>query len=71
MESEGTCFTISLPARLPTPLVEVEPLSGTNAEAHPAHGDLVLVIDDELSQRELITRFLERQGFAVRTACAI
>ena len=30
--------------------------------------DLVLVIDDEAAQRELMTRFLRRQGFAVRTA---
>ncbi|WP_245496687.1 hybrid sensor histidine kinase/response regulator [Lichenibacterium ramalinae] len=29
---------------------------------------LVLVVDDEASQRELLSRFLQRQGFAVRTA---
>ena len=35
--------------------------------AHEAR-DLVLVIDDEASQRELLTRFLTRQHFAVRAA---
>ena len=28
----------------------------------------MLVIDDEAAQRELMTRFLRRQGFAVKTA---
>ncbi len=36
--------------------------------ADEAGRDLVLVIDDEAAQRELMTRFLRRQGFAVRTA---
>ncbi len=38
------------------------------ADAGGGHGDLVLVIDDEASQRDLMTRFLQRQGFAVQTA---
>ena len=68
-EGQGTCFTLSVPAEAPDGAVA--PDDGT----HSATGsidrerrDLVLVIDDEASQRELLTRFLTRQHFAVRTA---
>ena len=63
---QGTCFTLRLPA-MPAG-VDAE----GSAPAHPAVGaanrDLVLVIDDEAAQRELMTRFLERRGYTVRTA---
>ena len=66
VEGRGTAFTLRIPAVAPVPIAEEVPtavpenLSGTE--------DLVLVIDDEANQRELMTRFLERQRFAVRTA---
>ncbi|KST60856.1 histidine kinase [Methylobacterium sp. GXS13] len=63
---EGTSFTLRVPAAAPDRTVDVAP------DAVPENGerldDLVLVIDDEASQRELMTRFLERQRFSVRTA---
>jgi PAS domain S-box-containing protein len=64
---EGTCFTLRVPAVLP----EHGPDAGSESSpdgAYAGAGDLVLVIDDEASQRELMTRFLQRQGFAVQTA---
>ena len=72
VEGQGTCFKLRLPAVMP----EREPEPETRAEASVqavtdqggGNGDLVLVIDDEASQRDLMTRFLHRQGFAVRTA---
>ncbi len=70
---EGTTFTLRIPATLPR--------AGSIAEAAARHepaddsvrslGDarpLVLVIDDEASQRELLTRFLNRQNYAVCAA---
>ena len=65
VEGKGSTFTIIVPAMLaPTPQESVLATAATPPDG--AH--VVLVIDDDPSQRELLTRFLERQGFAVRTA---
>jgi len=60
----GTTFTLRLPCTWqPAPSdAPTAPASG-GAHAHP-----VLVIDDDPAVLELMTRFLEREGFAVRTA---
>jgi PAS domain S-box-containing protein len=63
---KGTSFTLRVPAAAPDRAVDDGP------DAIPENGervdDLVLVIDDEASQRELMIRFLERQRFSVRAA---
>ncbi|GJE09145.1 MHYT domain-containing protein [Methylobacterium longum] len=69
VEGRGTCFALVVPATLlkvPDGGVAVEP-AFEEGHGEPGRG-LVLVIDDEASQRELMTRFLARQGFSVRTA---
>ena len=68
VEGEGTTFTIRLPAALPERAIEVDSAPQIDALDGHGEGDLVLVIDDEASQRELTSRFLRRQGYAVRTA---
>ena len=66
-EGVGTTFTLRVPAIVPE--AAVEPEAGAAAEAlGQGSGELVLVVDDEASQRELTSRFLVRQGFSVRTA---
>ena len=69
-EGRGTTFTMSVPACI----------AGTNDEAEPngsagfATSDeafrqgVVLVVDDDPATRELLTRFLERDGFEVVAA---
>jgi PAS domain S-box-containing protein len=68
---EGTTFTIRLPidVRL-TPMQDAEHDPGAQPEAGGTvdHSNLILVIDDDPSARELLTRFLTREGFSVRTA---
>ena len=61
---EGSTFSMRLPAVLPN---QPEELSEQGGEADGSK-QLVLVIDDDPAQRELLTRFLEREGFAVRLA---
>jgi PAS domain S-box-containing protein len=62
----GSTFTIQVPAVL------AEPEEDEAAAVDPAPGGgekhLVLVVDDDAAQRDLITRFLEREGFSVKTA---
>ncbi len=67
VSGQGTTFTIQLPADL---RVEAESDSGTAEMAAPAEGDgaEVLVIDDDAPTRDLLSRFLMREGFRVRTA---
>ncbi|MGI4755643.1 MAG: response regulator [Janthinobacterium lividum] len=61
---EGSSFIIKIPAVLPeSQRQEEEDKSSIDKSKH-----LVLVIDDDAAQRELLRRFLEREGFAVRLA---
>ena len=62
---EGTVFTVTLPATMPeTVREEAPPISGPVPSDHAG----VLVIDDDAAQRDLMLRFLERQGFAAVAA---
>ena len=62
----GTRFVLAVPAQLPT-TAAAEPEAPAAAGGAGARGT-VLVIDDEASQRDLMTRFLRRQGFSACTA---
>jgi signal transduction histidine kinase/DNA-binding response OmpR family regulator len=79
---QGSVFTIKLPATVTEPVI-VEPealiedrrlatavpdLIATEGEAVPAPRTCVLVIDDDPMQRDLIQRYLRKEGFAVCTA---
>lgn len=68
-EGRGTCFTMAVPAIMPTRQLD-DDIQVTDVDTPPpeARRELVLVIDDEASQRDLMSRFLERQRFDVRTA---
>ncbi|RYC32092.1 response regulator [Lichenibacterium minor] len=66
IHGEGTAFTVTLPATMPETAREEAP-----APVHglmPAEHAGVLVIDDDAAQRDLMVRFLERQGFSAITA---
>lgn len=68
VEGEGTTFTIQIPA-----VVEEEgqdePIAPTGRDVSSAGpAGTVLAIDDDPHARDLVTRFLTKEGFAVRTA---
>ncbi len=69
---QGSTFTMVLPA-------VVQPIPEAVSETPPAetldtatvggkHGDVVLVIDDDPAARELVSRFLAREGYRPETA---
>ncbi|MCJ2021879.1 response regulator [Methylobacterium sp. E-065] len=69
-EGSGTTFTVTVPARITgtndeetsTAIDEVADGSATQASG------LVLVVDDDPATRDLVARFLERDGFRVAVA---
>ncbi len=65
---QGTTFAVDLPAELgPEPDGTVAPSDVAPVERENRH-DSVLVIDDDGIQRQLMSRFLEREGFEAHTA---
>jgi signal transduction histidine kinase/DNA-binding response OmpR family regulator len=78
---EGSVFTLKLPAVLTdSPPEAVTTVGGMDArsdlvpeeepadEEMPAPGTCVLVIDDDPLQRDLMQRYLRKEGYTVRTA---
>ena len=69
---EGSTFTVFLPAQVGEASPSQESLTSVTpraADATTAHAKgVVLVIDDDPTQRELMTRFLSREGFGAVTA---
>ena len=67
---KGSTFTFRVPAvyRASEPDGLAETLSPQVNAVGVITGDIVLVIDDDVAQRELMSRFLEREGFVPRTA---
>ena len=65
---EGSTFTIRVPVIMPEQPEEDAPPETAPGNAMAQGKHLVLVVDDDPAQRDLLTRFLEREGFAVRTA---
>jgi PAS domain S-box-containing protein len=69
---KGSAFTLRIPADIRSARAEEdEPaaqLGEAVAEEHDGSAGLVLVIDDDAATRDLLSRFLRREGFAVRCA---
>jgi len=65
----GSTFTVRLPAEVSAPAATSAPAAPT-ARPAPAETPTALVIDDDPAARELMQRFLAREGFAVETAAS-
>ncbi|WP_237214076.1 response regulator [Falsiroseomonas oryziterrae] len=69
---EGSAFTLTIPADMRLVRAEADEPAAQIGEAVAAEQDgpagLVLVIDDDAATRDLLSRFLRREGFAVRCA---
>jgi len=67
-EGEGTTFTIRVPMDLTETGPEPEADYDLPDEEERTQAGLVLVVDDDPASRELLSRFVVRDGFAVRCA---
>ncbi len=65
----GSTFTVTLPAEVDATAAE-EPAAAAPAPPVPAGAATILVIDDDPTVRDLMQRFLGKEGFAVRTAAS-
>jgi len=63
---EGSRFTLDLPLRVPAPRLAPE----TSSPPTPGEGrrGTILVVDDDPSARDLLSRMLTREGYRVETA---
>jgi PAS domain S-box-containing protein len=65
----GSTFIVELPARLRLEASAADPSHPDEIALVSDNGrDIVLVIDDDETQRRLTSRFLEREGYAARSA---
>jgi CheY-like chemotaxis protein/anti-sigma regulatory factor (Ser/Thr protein kinase) len=64
--NRGSTFTIRLPAEVTE--TRREPTTTGSREPAPAGGSTVLVIDDDAAVRDLMARFLGKEGFRIATA---
>ncbi len=72
-EGHGTTFTVAVPARIAGTAAGDAAQTLPDTEGQPPEPDgpgqgLVLVVDDDPATRELVARFLERDGFRVAVA---
>jgi signal transduction histidine kinase/DNA-binding response OmpR family regulator len=64
----GSTFTIRLPAEIADPEGGQAPAAEPSVAPGPAAASTVLIIDDDPSTRDLLRRFLGKEGFRVATA---
>ncbi len=68
-KGSGSTFTVSLPMSVKRADRETSlPAARRESRHDPRVGESVLVIDDDPDTRDLMERYLEKEGFAVRTA---
>ncbi len=69
---KGSTFTLRIPVDIRLARTEPDDPAAQRGEAAAAEQDgiagLVLIVDDDAATRDLVSRFLRREGFAVRCA---
>lgn len=65
---KGSTFTIRLPAEVHDPTKESDTKIVLSPDQLPKEGNTVLVVDDDPSARDLLKRFLNKEGFHVECA---
>ena len=67
---KGSTFTIRLPAEVRDAAKEPEDKTPLAPDQLPTEGNTVLVVDDDPSARDLLQRFLNKEGFHVECAAS-
>lgn len=65
---EGSTFTMELPVTTPSGETPPEVRGGESATGNATHGTTILVVDDDPSVRDLLTRQLRSEGYCVEVA---
>jgi signal transduction histidine kinase/DNA-binding response OmpR family regulator len=65
---KGSTFTIRLPSEVRNPREESDEKSARPLDQLPKEANTVMVVDDDPSARDLLKRFLNKQGFHVKCA---
>src|SRR5205814_9612978 len=67
---KGSTFTIRLPGEVPEPAKDLDSEWRAPLAQLPKEGNTVLVVDDDPSARDLLRRFLNREGYHVECAAS-
>jgi len=69
-EGKGSTFSVRLPAAVATIQEVLQPTRSGTSPLKPGQKMTILVIDDDKSTRDIVARFLDKEGYRIETAAS-